>query len=100
MPQNATPLGTIWDAEADVDTFRRIQGKGRRVDRMVYYEGHFFYGIFHTSYSVQTDDMPADKLLDAIRECFGDVLKPPLDVALWKPKPNDGSTPESAKNAP
>lgn len=67
---------------------------------MVYYEGHFFYGIFHTSYSVQTDDMPADKLLDAIRECFGDVLKPPLDVALWKPKPNDGSTPESAKNAP
>lgn len=100
VPQNATPLGTIWDAEADVDTFRRIQGKGWRVDRMVYYEGHFFYGIFHTSYSVQTDDMPADKLLDTIRECFGDVLKPPLDVALWKPKPNDGSTPESAKNAP
>ena len=42
VPQNATPLGTIWDAEADVDTVRRIQGNCWRMDRMVYYEGYFF----------------------------------------------------------
>ena len=89
VPPNATPMGEVWDAAAEADTLRRMRDKGWTVKRTVYYEAHFFYGIFRTHYAVQTGDMPADKLLGALRECFGGTLKPPIEVFLWKPKPHE-----------
>ncbi len=91
VPTSASPFGAVWDKVAEADTLRRIRNKGWTVTHTVYYEEHFFYGIFHTRYSVQTGDMPSEKLLESIRECFIDTLKPPLDVVLWKSKPNDVS---------
>jgi len=92
VPPNAVPFGDVWDEGAETDTIRRIRNMGWKVARSVYYEEHFFYGIFHTRYSIQTGDMPIEKLLDSIRECLGATLKPPIDVFLWRPKPHDVST--------
>ena len=92
VPPDAVPFGAVWKEGAEMDALRRIRNKGWKVVRTVYYEEHFFYGIFRTHYSIQADNMPIEKLFTSIRECFVETVKPPLDVFLWKPKPHAAPT--------
>ena len=90
VPPNATPLpGETSDAEMEADIVRRMREKGWTVRRVVYYEEHFFHGLFHVRHTVKTGGASVDEVVGSLRECLGDVMKPPLTASLWKLKPKD-----------
>ena len=90
VPPNATPLpGETSDAEMEADIVRRMREKGWTVRRVVYYEEHFFHGLFHVRHTVKTGGASVDEVVESLRECLGDVMKPPLTASLWKLKPKD-----------
>lgn len=85
VPPNATPLpGKTSDAGIEADIVRRMREKGWTVNRVVYYEEHFFYGLFHVRHTVKTGGASADEVVGSLRECLGEVMKPPLTASLWK----------------
>ena len=90
VPPNATPLpGETSDAEMEADIVRRMREKGWTVNRVVYFEEHFFYGLFHVRHTVKTGGASVDEVVGSLRECLSDVMKPPLTASLWKLKPKD-----------
>ena len=94
VPPNATPLpGETSDAEMEADIVRRMREKGWTVSRVVYYEEHFFHGLFHVRHTVKTGGASVDEVVGSLRECLGEAMKPPLTASLWKLKPKDTARP-------
>lgn len=66
-----------------------MREKGWTVSRVVYYEEHFFHGLFHVRHTVKTGGASVDEVVGSLRECLGEAMKPPLTASLWKLKPKD-----------
>ena len=87
VPSNATLIpGSSWDAAIESDMLRKIRDRGWTLERVAYYDEHFFYAIFAARHAVQVGDASADDVVRSLADCFGQALKPPLNAILWKGK--------------